>query len=531
MAIEKEITLKVNDNLEPSIKNLRELKKQLRETAAGTKEFDVISQRIRDMDDAIKDANKTSDDFKGYLENASGPLGMLGKGIRQAEQTFSSWNAVMKASVIGAIVALLGGLAAAFSENEDAQKKLKPITEAMSKIFNGVYRIVEPLFNILVDLATKALPIVAKGFSGVYSAVSAVFESLGSIGKAIYKLITGDFSGAWDEAKKSVTDFGKHYDEANKRFEKGSKELTASEKEELAKRRENEKKHQEELAKQKEVAHKKALEAQKRQKEEEEKQRKLLEEKAKNELNKDNANTDLSVDFGPVQQADAKIQLTKDTNQAILDENAKFELENAQILYDSEESQAQRRREYFQQKIQDFQNTSEAIGSIAKSGEDLLSQLQANGIARGKAGQAASKAFALTQIAVDSAVAFSKMMQGTEQSATGASSVGGPYAPAIYLATKIAFYASGTATILANIARARALLSSSGGGGGGGAVSTPTTSAPAPSFNVVGSSGTNQLAQAIGKQNTQPVEAYVVASNVTSAQSLNRNIVTSATIG
>lgn len=87
------------------------------------------------------------------------------------------------------------------------------------------------------------------------------------------------------------------------------------------------------------------------------------------------------------------------------------------------------------------------------------------------------------------------------------------------------------ASVLAATAKGLSALGGGSAGGGGGAVSTPTVSAPAPSFNVVGSSGTNQLAQAIGKQSTQPVEAYVVASNVTSAQSLNRNIVTSATIG
>lgn len=65
---------------------------------------------------------------------------------------------------------------------------------------------------------------------------------------------------------------------------------------------------------------------------------------------------------------------------------------------------------------------------------------------------------------------------------------------------------------------------SSGGGGGGG-----TTPAPAPSFNVVGNSGVNQIAQTLGAQ--QPVQAYVVANNVTTQQSLDRNIVNNASLG
>lgn len=65
---------------------------------------------------------------------------------------------------------------------------------------------------------------------------------------------------------------------------------------------------------------------------------------------------------------------------------------------------------------------------------------------------------------------------------------------------------------------------SSGGSGGGG-----TTPAPAPQFNVVGNSGVNQIAQTLGAQ--QPVQAYVVANQVTTQQALDRNIVQNASLG
>lgn len=59
----------------------------------------------------------------------------------------------------------------------------------------------------------------------------------------------------------------------------------------------------------------------------------------------------------------------------------------------------------------------------------------------------------------------------------------------------------------------------------GGGASQP------PSFNIVGASDTNQLADAIGGQTQQPVQAYVVANDVTTAQSLENNIVEGATLG
>jgi hypothetical protein len=64
--------------------------------------------------------------------------------------------------------------------------------------------------------------------------------------------------------------------------------------------------------------------------------------------------------------------------------------------------------------------------------------------------------------------------------------------------------------------------SASGGGdvaSGGGASTTPQ-------FNTIGSSGVNQLAQL----QQQPVQAYVVSGEVTSAQSLDRNRIQNATL-
>ena len=64
-----------------------------------------------------------------------------------------------------------------------------------------------------------------------------------------------------------------------------------------------------------------------------------------------------------------------------------------------------------------------------------------------------------------------------------------------------------------------------GGGGGGGAIA----SAP-PQINTVGAGSINQLAQTISGQEKEPVRAYVVAGDVTTAQSLERNTVREASI-
>ena len=67
-------------------------------------------------------------------------------------------------------------------------------------------------------------------------------------------------------------------------------------------------------------------------------------------------------------------------------------------------------------------------------------------------------------------------------------------------------------------------------GGSAPSISVPAPTIQAPSFNIVGSSETNQLAEAIGSQSQQPIKAYVVSNDVTTAQSLDRNIVESASL-
>lgn len=96
--------------------------------------------------------------------------------------------------------------------------------------------------------------------------------------------------------------------------------------------------------------------------------------------------------------------------------------------------------------------------------------------------------------------------------------------------------AAGALSVAASIKATQTALSQIGGGGSaGGSTTLPTTGggagATAPQFNVVGNTGVNQLAGVIGNREAAPVQAYVVANNVTTAQSLDRNIIASATLG
>ena len=67
-----------------------------------------------------------------------------------------------------------------------------------------------------------------------------------------------------------------------------------------------------------------------------------------------------------------------------------------------------------------------------------------------------------------------------------------------------------------------------GDSGGGGAPSSGRAAAPA--FNIVGGSGTNQLADTIAEASNKPSRSYVVSSDVSTAQELERKTVADASI-
>ena len=94
-------------------------------------------------------------------------------------------------------------------------------------------------------------------------------------------------------------------------------------------------------------------------------------------------------------------------------------------------------------------------------------------------------------------------------------------------------YAAQAAGIISAITSAtgKAKSAASALGGGGGGISTLSAPSVPPAFNVVGASDSNQLADAIGGQSQQPIQTFVVANDVTTAQSLQNNIVEGATIG
>ena len=207
---------------------------------------------------------------------------------------------------------------------------------------------------------------------------------------------------------------------------------------------------------------------------------------------------------------DAKISNSNRLYAAIV-ENIKKEAEERKL---KEAEELQRAKDIESAKLELAGATLQGIGSLvnAFAGENEEQQRRAFNI---------SKAISIAQATIDTYKGATAAFASTAASPLG---IANPAAPFIAAAAAVA---AGLANV-ATIARQQYQGGGSGGAGGGAGASNPPAELSNPAtFNVVGNTGTNQLAQTLGQQ---PLQAYVVAGDVTSAQSLERNKIQQSTL-
>jgi len=226
-------------------------------------------------------------------------------------------------------------------------------------------------------------------------------------------------------------------------------------------------------------------------------------------------------------------KLAIDEQQAVFDEQDKAK-EQADLDYwanesdkrlkklqEEKEEEARIEKEAAEYKENEFRNTYDDLQNVLSVG--------------GKKMQKVSKALAIADVARTSFKSISETISSTgiaNAKAVSASPLtGGMPFVAINTAKAALSIGSTLASAKKSISAITADSKNPSGqrpapsGGGGGAASQP------PAFNIVGASGTNQLADAIGGQTQQPTKAYVVASDVSTAQEMDRNIIEGASIG
>ena len=211
------------------------------------------------------------------------------------------------------------------------------------------------------------------------------------------------------------------------------------------------------------------------------------------------------------------------------EEADKIELERKQRILDEDKAIEEQR---IAQREATFQNAVTLVGAETKLGKALLLAKQLI-LAREFIMDAKATILKAKDAVANAAIKGSEAGVEVSGSVAKAANTAPPPFNIPFILTALLTGASIISAVKGAIGATKAAASAAGGGGGGGAsVSTPQVSPSSPpAFNVVGASETNQLAGAIGSQTQQPVQAFVVANAVTTAQSLERNIIEGASIG
>jgi hypothetical protein len=217
--------------------------------------------------------------------------------------------------------------------------------------------------------------------------------------------------------------------------------------------------------------------------------------KEEDDRNEEIAKLELQLEDETISFEDKK-QLILDREALLLQDKTLTESEKLKIEKESKDASKKIDEEQYNAKMELLGKTSEALSSAS----DIIGK----------------------ETGVGKTLAIASALMNTYQGISAGVKLGYPQSiPAVAIASLTGFKA------VKNIMSVK--VPKSGGGGSGNSISAGTPSAP--SFNVVGQSGANQIAESIAGKNTQPLKAFVVGQDVSTQQGLNRSIVQNATLG
>ena len=516
-----------------------------------------VDKAQKDLDGVAKSVQRIDDN----LEDVKDTTGGVAKGVK------GIGNA-LKAAGIGLAVAAFAKLAEVFNQNQKVADAFNTTFEVLSLAFNDFFKFLDRNVGTVIDYfkglftnPTQAIKNFGQALlDNVIERVKSALDALGFLGDAVVKVFQGDFAGAADSAKNAGKELFDVVTGVNNTFDKivdvvptvvGSITNYAKSTIEAARATVD-------LNKQAEVAaviNQGLIEKYDRQAEQ---QRQIRDDESKTIEERIAANEKLG-------------QILDEQSEKML-ENVDITIKAAQAEYDKNQNQenyialleAQNEREAVLAQIEGFRS-EQLINRISlereanekaiedkeklieleeKRKEAIYGAMDAVAQAAGEESKIAKALFILKtgMIIKEQVLAAQATMQrilaaAAESSVDGAkgfmkAASSAPPPANVPLIAIFAAQAAGIAmSIKSAVGAAKSIVGTSGGStpsmGGGRGASAPQ----APAFNVVGAAPENQLAQVIGDQEQKPVKAFVVSSEVSNQQALDRKVETGASIG
>ena len=524
MPIIKEVVVEVNAN-------------------AAKKDLESLDKGLQNVDEGVKDIGETSKETKKEISAFGGAMDKLTgggytglmnmvKAIKTGNISLKAMKTALIATGIGAFVVAVGTLAANFNNSEEGANKLNKILSQIGVVAGNVTDIIYSLSQSVFSLLTGNLEDAAKSFEEATNRMK-------NFGEETKKEIAlqGELADKQAELTKIERQLTVERAEANRKradlLEKAAdrETYTATQRIEFLK----------EAGRLEEEITDKEIEAAKLRLEIKEQSNTLSESSAEDLAEEANLKAELinldtqrltkqkevtSQIIGAINEEKAASKALADQRKAEINEFQSQRESLDKILSNSLGKQEQAtiktidvtsalKTEQAKKEIKTDKLTSDQKLDLASSTLGSISGLLGES---SDAGKAAAVAQATIETYKGAQSAFSSL---------AGIPIVGPALGAIAAASAIS---SGIATVK----QITSTKTPGGKGGGGSSISAPSrvVSSPVPpSFNVVGASETNQLAQSIGQEEKQPVKAFVVTNEVSNAQALERNIVESASIG
>ena len=523
-----------------------------------------------------KDAQKSINSLDTGLSGLDKSADKGAKGIGGVSKAFKGLGVAIKAAGIGLVIAALSKLSEIFMQNQKVANLFNTAFEAVSIAFNDFVNFVVNNGGAVVDFfkaifenpleSVKALGKSIK--ANIIERFESFLDTLGFLASAVKKVFSGDFAGALEDVKSAGKESIDVLTGVNNTVDRASEfvEKTANAVKNYATETFKAAKANVELSRTAEIGiaqNRLLLEQFDRQAE---LQRQIRDDESKTIEERIAANERLGELLAEQEKlmlanADAVVlaaqaqfdKLANDENEiALLEAKAEREGVLAQITGLRSEQLAntnsleRERLDFMQESLEKEAEIEEQRRAQRQETFDTAVQIAGSETKLGKAILLAKQLIQAKEFIMDAKAQIKKAKNAVANASIKAAESGvevqGSVAKAANVAPppfNIPFIISAIATGVSIISAVKAAVSATksaataaGGGGGDTPISTQTA-APSipPSFNIVGASETNQLADAIGGQTQQPVQAYVVANDVTTAQSLENNIVEGATLG
>jgi hypothetical protein len=511
-------------------------------TDKAEKNIETVNKEVKTLE---KNVDKTTDAFKG-VEKATKDTA---KGVRRIGTT-------LKAIGIGLLIAAFAKLKEVFEENQKVTDAFNTTFNFLSVAFNDFFNFLDAnigtvvsYFQSIFDDPLQSIENFGRAlFENVIERIKSSLEALGFLASAVKKVFARDFTGALEDVKEAGKEMVDAITGVDNTFEKIAEiaPKVAKSISKYAKSTYDSAKAQTEANKAAEIAvarNRVILEQKDREAE-------LLRQIRDDDLRTIDERIEANNKLGEVLKEQEKLMLANadaliraaqlqvdknnnDANQiALLEAKAEKEAVLAQVTGFMSEQLANH-NSLLRENLDIEKEVADAKAAIAQAQMDTAARgFQLLGKMAGK-----NRALQAAAIIGENASGIAKQIISTRAANAAVTmkyaAIPSPAGPALAAAekklNKISLGLGIASSIYATSQALKALKA--GGSPSSPSVGAEATEAQAPAFNIVGQSTSNQLADVIAGQQQQPIQAYVVSNDVSTAQELDRNIITGASIG